>query len=206
MKRLVPIAVACVVVLFVYVPVLGHGFVWDDNGVVIGQRSVMALDWLGMVRLGLWDDLENVTGTTPYYRQMLVLSFGFEKLVSGSAPWFVHHHSLLWHLANVGLLTRLLAPRGGFWAVGIACLVGLHPTIIDAVAFAAARNDLMVTTFLLLSLAAVRDGKWTWTALFGALAMASKESAVVLPAVLAMTAGGVWRGVRAQRVPTSTDA
>lgn len=184
---------AVFVTLLVWLPVLENGFVWDDFGVVLGKRSVQELDWVAMARLGLWEDVAAFSGSTPYYRPLVALSFGLDHALTGGAAWFAHAHSLAWNLTNVGLVAWLLRKSGGVVAVGVASLVGLHPSLVEATAFAAARNDLMVTTFSLLALIAAQRKMWFTVALCALLAMASKETGIILPILLMLLPGGGLR-------------
>ncbi|MFQ3611231.1 MAG: tetratricopeptide repeat protein, partial [Fimbriimonadales bacterium] len=104
----------------------------------------------------------------------------------GDNPMPFHLANLLIHLVNTGLV-MLLAGRwfGRGWAVvAVGALYGLHPALVESVAFVSSRYDLLTTTFLLIALLSemILTG---WKRLVGVgvsflLALLCKEMAVVL--------------------------
>ncbi|GDX79217.1 hypothetical protein LBMAG42_10280 [Deltaproteobacteria bacterium] len=193
---LAALAVGVAGIAAVWSPVAQHALVWDDIGLIQKKVSVLALDWPRMLTSGLWDDVPDAGEISAFFRPLVVLSFGLDHALASGDPAFVHLHSLAWHLLNVTLILvacRKLGMAG--MALAAAC-VGVHPLVVEPVAFAAARNDLMAATFTLLALAAARHSRWTAVGVATALGALSKEAAFVTPALVVMQAwseGGTWK-------------
>jgi len=182
-----------VLIGLVWSPVLQHGLVWDDVGLLQKKASVQALDWAGMAKSALWADVSDAGTMTPFFRPLTVLSFGVDQALSGMNPQVVHLQSLLWHLLNTALV-MWTCRRWGLGAVVLGgVLVGLHPVLVEPIAFAAARNDGMATAFCLLAIEASAHARWLALAVAVALAGFSKEAALVMPAVVALQHRGAWR-------------
>ena len=138
-------------------------------------------------------------------RQLTYLTFYWNYQLGGANPFGYHLANLLLHLANalgVYLFASLLlaqapdAPAERVWPwvpMAAAALFALHPIQSEAVNYAYQRSTLMAAFFSLLSLNAwlisMRAGRpWVFRAAAAAafvLAVASKESALVLPAIWA---------------------
>jgi len=172
---------------------LWNGFVWDDVGLVVENPDTRDLSRLGAVML-------SPDAMPPYYRPLTRGSYLIDHALFGMDPRAFHAVNLLLHLASV-LLLFALARRLGLeeWgALLAALLLAVHPLHVEAVAFVAARNNLVALAFslatALLALAAAERRSWglAWSAA-GAyfLALAGKEQgAMVLPAL------GLWFLVR----------
>lgn len=184
-----------VLVGLVWSPVLGHRLVWDDVGLLQRKASVQALDWAGMATSALWADVSGAGTMTPFFRPLTVLSFGVDQALSSMNPQVVHLQSLLWHLVNTALV-MWTCRRWGLGAVALGgVLVGVHPVVVEPVAFAAARNDGMATAFCLLAIEASAHARWLSLAVAVALAGFSKEAALVMPAVVALQHRGAGPAV-----------
>jgi len=172
------------------------GFVWDDVPLILMNQALGRLDQLpGLFAGDLWAASGAGEVDSGYYRPLVLLGFSLDKVVFGEAALGYHLHSLAWHLLAVGALYVLLkdiAGEGG--ALAGATLFALHPVQSECVAWISARNDLMAAAFSLLALIAVlhrgrSGGRW-WLGVGLALAaVLSKESAVLLPLLLAVLDG-----------------
>jgi len=176
------------VVLAVYGASLGGGFVWDDAELIVAKAPFFAAKGsagavLSSSDTGLYHD------ATPYYRPVTTLSFLASYRLFGLAPFWWRLASVLLHAGCVLLLFRLGAwlfvdERAGFVA---ALLFAVHPAAVEAVAFVTARNNLLCAGGLLGALLALRLRGAIAVAgglLLFALALLSKEPAVVLPPFL----------------------
>lgn len=176
--------------LAVYLPTFGRGFVSED----FPTLRYLAEESVGSVAVGEltrpWLDVTLVR----FYRPLASLLLRLELAVWGLAPLpFLAAHFLL-HLANAlmvyGLARRLVEPRSA--ALGGAALFALYPRSPNAVSFVAALPALAATSAILAGLlflqAWVRAGRRSRllaTLLLSALALASYEVAVVVPALAA---------------------
>src|SRR5262249_36583935 len=97
--------------------------------------------------------------------------------------------------------------RPALRALAAGVFYGIHPCMVEPVAFVSARFDLLMTTFLLLGLCAGQHidawkARATAVAGFFFLATLTKEMAVAFPLVLALSqlctryAGVAWRDLR----------
>jgi len=123
-----------------------------------------------------------------FFRPAVYCSYAFDALWAGISPTAWRAGNLFWHILNVLLvywLCRVIGiARAG--AVLGALLFGLHGSRPEAVTWVAARFDLMAVTFgLACILAVLRGARWWISCPLLALALMSKESAYVVPALLA---------------------
>lgn len=172
-------------VLAVYGPALGASFQFDDFQVVLGDPRVASL-------AAWWQSM-------PGMRALLKLSYALNHEAGGGVAGFRLANVLL-HAANaslVFLLARRLARRlrsadeaGALVvAAATALLFALHPAQTESVTYIAARSNPMSALFCLLALLAWLRSReqqrgWLWwplVALLHAAALASKETAAVLP-------------------------
>lgn len=138
-------------------------------------------------------------------------SLYFDYSLAGDAPFLPHLHSILLHALAAFLLARLLLRLSAPPMVAHAALLlfVLHPALAEAVAWASSRKVVLSAVFVLLSLRSVvrlaEAGRSSpahvlLAALFGALAMLSNATAVVLPFLAALVVlwrrGGATSGLR----------
>jgi hypothetical protein len=128
-----------------------------------------------------------------YWRPFTKGSWLLETLVGGGAHWVYELVQVGWlALAAVGVqkLAVTLGARRG-WALGAALFFGLHPALVEAAGLVQARSDLVCGAGVIWSL--IGWLHWQDGTKFGLLvhlvaavvAFGSKETAVVLPFVLA---------------------
>jgi hypothetical protein len=128
-----------------------------------------------------------------YWRPITKGSWLLETLIGGGAHWVYELVQVSWlALATMGvqkLAVSLGARRG--WALGAALFFGLHPSLVEAACLVQARSDLVCGAGVIWSL--IGWLQWRSGVKFGLLihvvaaviAFGSKETAVVLPFVLA---------------------
>jgi hypothetical protein len=183
--------VVLVIVAATYWPVLHAGFVWDD---VIDFQGKAWLTQGDAWKHYIWKDFNYWTN---YFRPLVVGLFTIELRVFGVEPGPMHAVSLLIHLINtalVGVLAWRLATsawtRARWIAAAVPMLIyGIHPVLIEPVAWIGCQFDLIATLFMLLGLALNLAIKRAWWRALGValcffLAACSKESAAVLPLIL----------------------
>jgi hypothetical protein len=150
-------------IIWAYAPILDNGFVWDDGANLLAARAHWDRGLAGL----LWAFREPFFG---HYQPLTWVSYQIDSLLSGAAPRGVHATQLVLHLANtvlVGWLAWVLAtcpalaavralaqPRyRAAWAFVAAALFALHPMLVESVAWATERRDLLSTLFVLAALA-----------------------------------------------------
>lgn len=180
-------------VAVVYWPVRHGGFVWDD---II---NFVENDWL--LTGSQWQHyiLRDFNGWTNYFRPLGVGLFTIQVRLFGNQPGPMHLVSLGMHLCNtilVGTLAAQMAKRSSTmregvpvaWPVACMLLYGLHPALIETVAWIGTQYDQFATGFMLAgAIAAVsmqrRIARASVIGLCFFLAVCAKESAVVFPAL-----------------------
>ena len=180
--RRIALASGLVVALVVYVNALANGFVLDDGGVIVTNPPVTspATAWRAFA-LPYWPD--DIGGGQ--YRPLGILTFALDWQLSGGGPRWFHAVNVLWHAVAtvlVGWLAlELLAPV----AAGIAVILfAVHPVHVEAVSSVVGRLEPMATALVLAAVLAHRRST-LWAPAFFALALLSKESAIVLPVIVA---------------------
>lgn len=151
--------VAAAIVLIVYWPARGNGFIWDDFSYLVYSPAYRdPAQW--------FDALFHPPTGQAVFRPLALLSFALPLWV-GFAEAAPHHLlNLLIHAASVVMVTLLAwqifhrsfaKPVVAVACVSITGLVyGLHPALSESVLWIACRFDLMMTFFLLLALRADR--------------------------------------------------
>ncbi|WNG16010.1 tetratricopeptide repeat protein [Cystobacter fuscus] len=157
-QRWSSLALVCGCALLAYANVLANGFVWDD--VVLIQTN----PWLeGPEHLGdifgshFWAFHDEGGVSQNYYRPLVHLTFMLCHALFGFQPWGYHLVSLLGHVAvsglvyQVGLLLCARRRTGPFAALAAGLLFAVHPIHSEAVAWAAAVNDVTMTLGVVLA-------------------------------------------------------
>ncbi|HLB25513.1 MAG TPA: tetratricopeptide repeat protein [Nitrospirota bacterium] len=184
-----PLLLAGVIVLS-YFNALLNQFVWDDIFLVV--KNPFTKDWgsLGDIfTTGYWASRGETRGL---YRPLTILSFLVEYSLAGLRPFLYHLDNLILHFLCSWLVYKVLGRVFGKGPVPIfaALLFAAHPVHVEAVAWVSGRAELLAAFFLLLSLYLYqkgpdRPGNVLASALFFFLGLLSKESAAVLPVLLA---------------------
>lgn len=185
--RFITAVALTLIVVLVYWPSLGNGFVFDDapyvsqNAQIQQGISLASVKWAFTGIHGAnWHPLTSISH---------MVDFALFEL----NPVGHHAVNLLFHLANTLLLMFLLTRlTRAFWpSVFVAALFALHPLHVESVAWVAERKDVLSTMFWLLTMwAYVRYserpgiGRYALVFIFLALGLMSKPMLVTLPIVL----------------------
>lgn len=188
-----------------YARTLGFEFTYDDHTQIV--RNPFVRDPGNLRELLPWRYLEHEVPDQG--RPALLASLLLDVAVAGPDPAAYHAQSVAWHVL-VSLLVYLLAMRTGAGArvaAAAAVLFAVHPIHAEAVAGVSNREDLLATFFVLACLLvgrrALRNGL-AWLVPLGllyGLGLLSKESAVAMPLLLALTVACFpsWRPPTARR-------
>jgi len=185
----------------VFAPVLGADFLWDDE--ILVTRNLWTDDVAHLPQFfteSLWDSTPVARPDQTYYRPMMLVELLVDRQLFGLAPLPHHLHSLLWHLGCIALVWQLFT---GLWGRTVATVAAtgvyaLHPFQAELVAFTAARNDSMAIAGILGALLFLRErdpgpGRLVGATLCTLYALLSKETALLLPALLAGM-DWIWHG------------
>ncbi|MFH0909871.1 MAG: tetratricopeptide repeat protein [bacterium] len=185
-----------------YIAGLRNDFVYDDHGSIEENSFLQRTAHVKQVlTLQVLRDKHVLDGQRP----VVILSYFFDRALWGLNPFGYHLTNLILHLAAVlalfSLLTLLRSTAPPF---AVALLFGLHPVLTEAVQCPAFREDLLLGLFGLLYLSAAFARGPVLPVLLQVLALAlalgSKESAIVLPALLVW----MWVCAPASRPPPQT--
>jgi len=172
-----------------YGPTLKLGFMWDDH-VMIESNSHLRQWSLAELRHDFTTDVFDGHGD-PYYRPAQTLLNRIDYTFWKLHPFGYHLTNFLGHVLNVLLVVELglllgLTPMGAFLA---GTLIAVHPIVVEQLMIIAGRGEIFGLLTLLLSLYFFlqKDRKKVFVGyVFFILALFFKESAVVIPVLLAL--------------------
>ncbi|NNN07319.1 MAG: hypothetical protein HKL90_15620 [Elusimicrobia bacterium] len=185
----------------VYSPLIAAGFVYDDWWMIPRNPAIRGIHLLRyfLDPATLADPAAGFAGDV--YRPLTTLSFAVDFKMWALRPGFYHLENILLHLANGYLLWRLL----GLWlknkaeALLATALFLLHPVQVEAVSWIGQRTNLL-STFALLGALHYFVGaggsprrRWIIGGCCYAVALLCRESAVVLPVLVALVDAQGWR-------------
>lgn len=163
------------VALLAYLPSLAGPFHFDDYNVIVNYETVHA-----------WSTfLERASGGV---RALLKASYALNWTID-PGPLGFHLLNIALHAVNAVLLyligRRLIPDNVRNYSLLPALLFALHPMQTEAVTYISGRSSSLMATFYLgAMLAYLRGVPWGWSCLLFALALATRETAVTLPAAL----------------------
>jgi hypothetical protein len=181
-------------------PGIANGFVYDDIPIIIDNPLVHDL---GLTHR-LWSSAYWPAGLL--YRPITVQLFALEWAVGGGQPLIFHLVSVGLLIAAVLLLWRLagrLLP--GSAAVVAASLFAVHPVHVESVANVVGQAELLAAVFTLLCLdrfiawriqGALSGPRRSALAAFTVLAILSKETGYMIPALLVVAEVTLVRSTR----------
>src|SRR3989344_4479756 len=150
-KQLILILALITIGFFIYAFNLNNPLFWDDDEWIKGNAFVHSFSYLKEI---FTQNVEAGFGlSSNYYRPLLLLSFVFNYVIHGIAPFGYHLVSNGLHIASgvfiFFLLSKFLNSRASF----IAALIFLvHPVQTEAVSYVSGRGDPMSAFFMLLAL------------------------------------------------------
>ncbi len=122
-------------VVLVYLPTLGNGFIWDDDQYVEENVALQSIE-------GLYDIWFRI-GTVPQYYPLVHTTFWVENHLWGLQPAGFHAVNMLLHAISVllvwRLLTRLQLP--GAWLA--AAIFAVHPVEVESVSWVTERKNVL---------------------------------------------------------------
>jgi cytochrome c-type biogenesis protein CcmH/NrfG len=181
-----------------YGQTLAFDLVWDDPVLFVDHPTVRGhVRWWEFFTSPTSIFLGDMPGAHRMYRPFLGISGAADRGLWGERAGLYHLSSVLAHLAVVLLLRRIA--RGFTGSLGAAfvaaALLAVHPAAVEAVAFISARMDLfaalgMAGVVLLLGNCLGPGGalRVVGALLSFTFALLSKETAIVIPAVVTWAA------------------
>lgn len=185
--------------LLLYFNSLKAVFIFDDAHSIVKNLYIKDIRHIHMFFKGYYtSDIEVPIGM---FRPLLLLTFSFNYLFSGLQPMGYHIINTLLHFLNGILLYHLLgllfsnqtnsqkrnAAQGLPFALGvlISLLFLSHPLNSEAVVYISSRSDLLVYLLTVSSFICYLKKRFPATLLLYALALLTKETALVLPILIA---------------------
>ncbi|MDD5026508.1 MAG: tetratricopeptide repeat protein [Candidatus Peribacteraceae bacterium] len=173
--------------LVVYGRSLGNEFVtWDDGSLIIENPLVHSLSFSSLIGAFTSYDPE-------LYVPLTTLSYQFNYFVAGLHPFTYHFTNLALHILNVlGVVwVVFLLYKKKSVAIAVGLLFAVHPLNTEAVAWASARKDVLVTVFFLLTLGwyitflRTSEQRYRlWSVIAFLLALLSKVTVILTPFLL----------------------
>jgi len=182
------------VTIFVYAFSLSNGFVSLDDNLLIYQNPVVT-------KFNFTNIWRALTSYDPeLYVPLTIFTYQFEYLLFGPNPFIFHLTNLILHVGSVILVFLIVLELSSkkfeyvdaFLSSLICTLIfAVHPINVEAVAWAAARKDILSSflffasvLFYIKYLSNERKYLIVWSGIFFLLALASKISVILLPFVL----------------------
>lgn len=204
-----PIIILLAVTLLVFGNSLLNGFVGDDNFLILGNKfytswanakDLFTSKYLtnSVEALNVQDKDRYFSGSVAY-RPVLSLTYFIDYSLWQLKPFGYHLTNLLWHLSNVlGVYFLVFLMAGKIDAALLTALIfALHPYKSEAVCSIGYRADVVSTFFILsafifyvLYRSRKKTGLLVLSWIIFLLAVFSKESAIIFPALL--VAYDVW--------------
>ena len=179
-------------IVVVYAQTVSFGFTDFDDGTLI-RSNYSKLKNLSSIR-DVWGlDVFMKKESATFYRPLQVVSYIVDTVIGGERPSSYHLSNLMIHCAMCcSLLYLLLLLRlGKLPALISASFYAVHPVFTHSVCWLPSRGDLLIGLFAIWTLVFymkyVADGRGSnliFQGLFFALAVFSKETAVLLPLAL----------------------
>lgn len=187
------------ITVLAYFPSFSSDFLFDDhpliekNTVIENLKNVPLFFTSKEARIpwthgGLQDDT---------YRPLQSTSYALSAHIWGKTPMYFHIENVLLHLINgiliYFLLNHILRRRGLSFLSGLFFLI--HPVQVEAVTYLSERASLLSLFFFLLSFlfflnSDIRKGKFDFKLLislfFFSAGLLSKETAIILPAIIVL--------------------
>ncbi len=189
-KNLLTIFLLVIIGFSVYTFNLNNQLFWDDDEWI--KSNIFVHNFSYLKEIFTQNVLAGFGLNSNYYRPLLLLSFAFNYIIHGIAPFGYHLLSNGFHIANGVLIFLLLGKflnrRTSFLA---ALLFLIHPVQTEAVTYISGRGDPMSVFFMLTAL-------WSYvkyfeikrklfavsSLLFAIFAVLSRETAILFPLLL----------------------
>jgi protein O-mannosyl-transferase len=193
-KKFFPYLLICLFVLVVYLPSFTGEFLMDDRPLIESNDYIR--DWHSIGSYLFQEDgCDSNSGNshTGYYRPLVNLSYTLDYKIWGNLGPGFRITNLILHMAVCFVLFTF------YWqifnkkdtALWLALIFSLHPIVTETVSWAAARNNMLVTLFGLLSfyfyIKAYRSQRfflYILSILFFSLSVFSKEFGLMLLPIL----------------------
>ncbi len=189
------LAVAALVVL-VYSNHFHNDFQFDDSHSIVNNPYIR--DLRNIPRFFTDAETASILPANRAWRPLVMTSLAIDyRLGNGLHPFYFHLSTLIWYLAQLGLMLVLfrkvfdrclLDPRNTWVALFATALYGVHPVMAETVNYVIQRADLYSTLGVIAGLVLFiywpSSRRWGLYLIPVAAAVVSKAPAMVFPAIL----------------------
>ncbi len=193
-KSWIPYFLITLFIFIIYAPTIFYGAVYADDQVLVLDNYEFNQDLSNISQIFVEDVYGTPNHGGTYYRPILRLSFMLDAQFGEKNILFTSHLSnVIFHIFSMWLLFYLLTIFRIKKQIAIlfTIILAAHPLATHSVAWIAGRNDSILAIFVLLTfifLIKYLDTKKLsycfFSLLFFALALWTKETAVVIPVIL----------------------
>jgi len=136
-------------ILIVYLPSIGNGFIWDDDAYVQHNPTLQSVH-------GLWQIWTEPTATPQYY-PLVYTTFWIEYRLWSDRPLGYHVDNVLLHALGAVLLWRLLKRLKIPLPWLAAAIFAVHPINVESVAWITERKNVLSGVFYFLAFGTYLD-------------------------------------------------
>jgi tetratricopeptide (TPR) repeat protein len=191
------------IIAAIYLQAALFDFAYDDFGQIVYNPGIQS--WYLALKYFTSQVWAQVGGISYYYRPVFMLWLRANYALVGLHPLYWHLSAIALHLLSCLLLYFFIRRlTEDYWTPTVTVLLfGLHPAHVEAVAWISGSTETMMAILLLGSLLCYQKqldsgrSKAGWRAasvVLAALALLTKETAIVLPAVI-FSYEWIFRGV-----------
>ena len=211
---LIPILFLLTLNLFVFLPSMKGGFLWDDRYFISENQDILSRGFLKRFLVSPFGGAEGLDENSPlagpsrqFYRPLTSFSYWLAFKIWGLNPAAFHLTNILLHLLNSILLFVLLLRFGAGRTASFsgALLFSVFPVHFESVSWISGRTDLLSFLFAALSLLFFlgflekKGGlRLIVSSLFFLAALLAKENVILLPLLLLLVL--CWRRRTAKEV------
>ena len=176
-----------------YANTLGNQMFWDDFDFILNNQYVH--DWQYIPKYFSENIIAGASLVSNYWRPVLLLVFSIEYHLWGANPVGYHIVSMLFHIADAILVFLLLNNLFKSYKLGLctALFFLIHPLQTESVAYVNSLGDSLSVFFMLIGLnnylhfrQSGEQSGWWWSLACFPLALMSKETAIVYPALIGL--------------------
>ncbi len=183
--------------VLLYLPTIEYDFVWDDTSLIVDNELLAESQPWNLFERSFWSGAPELPGGTAqvFYRPLVSLSFWCDLKVAGPNPAFFHLINLILNAFMAAMVALILWEllHSGVWAGLGGLLFAVHSSHVESTAFISGRTDLLlglfigIAAFAMLRCLRQRNFRWALLVPVGfALALLSKETAILFPVLLAL--------------------
>lgn len=165
---------------------LGGGFIYDDEPMLVENDRVVKATVREALTSDYWGYHEAKDWHYIHYRPLAILSFSGLHHLFGLSPFAFHAANFLMNAVAIACFYWLLLALGQSATVAMAAalLFAVHPLHVESVEWVIGLTETQSGALTIASLTCFAYGKRAWSWLLAGLAMFTKESALILPAII----------------------